>query len=81
MENVLRENRFEIVELRKERDEYKNQIKSLTELRKQFQVRESIAHSKIQDALNMVETALAEKSAAMQREKEIRGSILCGLLL
>ncbi|XP_031618135.1 interactor of constitutive active ROPs 2, chloroplastic-like [Contarinia nasturtii] len=72
MENVLRENRFEMVEIRKERDEYKKQMKSLSELHKQYQVRETVAHTKIQDALHMVEAALAEKHAALQREKEIR---------
>lgn len=72
-ETVLRENRFEAIELRKERDEYKNQLKSLCEKHKQHQYRETIAYAKIQDALQMVESALAEKNAALQREKEIRG--------
>lgn len=72
-ETVLRENRFEAIELRKERDEYKNQLKLLCEKHKQHQYRETIAYAKIQDALQMVESALAEKNAALQREKEIRG--------
>lgn len=73
MESVLRDNRYETTELRKERDEYKKQLKIFCELHKQYQIRESIAHTKMQDALQMIEAALAEKSAAMQREKEIRG--------
>ncbi|XP_055323912.1 uncharacterized protein LOC129578801 isoform X2 [Sitodiplosis mosellana] len=72
MENVLRDNRFETTELRKERDAYKKQLKSYCELHKQYQLRESIAHTKMHDALQMIETALAEKNAAMLREKEIR---------
>lgn len=73
MESVLRDNRFETIELRKERDEYKKQLKSFCELHKQYQIRESIAHTKLQDALQMIEAALAERNAAMIREKEIRG--------
>lgn len=73
MENVLRENRFEITELKKERDEYKKQVKLLSEQQRQYQIRESIAHTKVHDAIQMVEVALAEKTAAIQREQEIRG--------
>lgn len=73
MESVLRDNRYETTELRKERDEYKKQLKTFCELHKQYQIRESIAHTKMQDALQMIEAALAEKNAAMLREKEIRG--------
>lgn len=73
METVVRENRFEVIELRKERDEYKNRIKSLCEQHKQHQYRETIAYTKIQDAIQMVESAMAEKNAALLREKEIRG--------
>lgn len=73
MENTIRENRYEAIELKKERDDYKNQLKSLCERQKQYQLRESTAHTKIQDAIQMVEIALAEKNAATQREKEIRG--------
>lgn len=75
METVLRENRFEATELRKERDEYKKQLRTLCEQHKQHQQRETIAYAKIQDALQMVESALAEKDAALQREKEIRGKV------
>lgn len=75
MENILRENRLEAIELKKERDDYKNQLKLLGEQQKQYQLRESTAHTKIQDAIQMVEIALAEKSAALQREKEIRGKL------
>lgn len=76
MESVLRESRFETTELRKERDAYKNKLKSYCDSQKQYQIRESIAHTKLQDALQMIEAALAEKNAAMQREKEIRGEFL-----
>lgn len=75
MENVLRENRFEITELKRERDEYKKQVKLLSEQQRQCQIRESIAHTKVHDAIQMVEVALAEKTAAIQREKEIRGEL------
>lgn len=73
MESVLRENRFEMTELKKERDEYKKQLTLFCEQHRDYQLRESIAHAKIQDAIQMIETALAEKNAALQREKEIRG--------
>lgn len=73
MENILRENRAEATELKKERDNYKNQLKLLSEQQKQYQLRESTAHTKVQDAIQMVEIALAEKHAATQREKETRG--------
>lgn len=76
MENVLRENREEVFELRKERDKYKKQLKSSSELYKQYHLRETILHAKIQDAIQMVESALAEKNAALQREKEIRGNFI-----
>lgn len=75
MERVLYENRYENTELRKERDVYKIQLKSLCEQHKQYQQREAIAHAKIQDAIQMVEAAVAEKNAALQREKEIRGEL------
>lgn len=73
MENILRENRLETVELKKERDDLKKQLLTLCEQHKQYQIRESISHAKIQDAIVMVEAALAEKTAALQREKETRG--------
>lgn len=73
MENILRENRFEASELRKERDDIKKQLLTLCEQHRQYQIRESISHAKIQDAIAMVETALAEKTAALQRERETRG--------
>lgn len=75
MEHVLRENRFETTELRRERDDCKKQLKLLYEQQKQYQFRESTAHAKIQDALQMVETAVVEKNAALLHEKEIRGKI------
>lgn len=74
MECILRENRLEAIELKKERDNYQNQLKSLCGQQKQYQLRESTAHTKIQDAIQMVEIALVEKNAALQREKEIRGA-------
>lgn len=73
MESVLRENRLETIELRKERDDLKKQLLTLCEQHKQYQIRESISHAKLQDAILMVEAALAEKTAALQREKETRG--------
>lgn len=76
MESVLRDNRFETTELRKERDEYKKKLESFCELHKQYQIRESIAHTKMQDAIHMIEAAMAERNAAMQREKEIRGNTI-----
>lgn len=81
MESILRENRLEAIELKKERDNYKNQLKLLGEQQKQYQLRESAAHTKIQDAIQMVEIALDEKSAALQREKEIRGKLSVPLFL
>ena len=54
---------------------YKNQMKSLCERKNQYQLRESTAHKKVQDAIQMVEVAIAEKNAALQREKEIRGEL------
>lgn len=76
MESVLRDNRFETSELKKERDAYRKQLKSYCESQKQYQIRESIVHTKLQDALQMIEAALEERNAAMQREKEIRGEFL-----
>lgn len=75
MERVLLENRFETTELRKERDVCKQQLTFLYEQQKQYRIRESTAHEKIQDALQMVETAVAEKNAALLHEKEIRGKV------
>lgn len=73
METILRENRFEMTELKKERNEWKTQLKSLSEQINEYKQRESIAHSKIQESLQMIESATAERNAAQQREKEIRG--------
>lgn len=81
MESILRENRSETMDLKKERDDYKNQLKLLCGQHKQYQLRESTAHTKIQDAIQMVETAMAEKDAALQREKEIRGKLTLSLCL
>lgn len=76
METILRENRFEITELKRERDEWKIQLKSLSEQNMQYKLRESIAHNKIQESIQMVETALTERNSAQQREKEIRGCLM-----
>lgn len=76
MENVLRENRFETIELKRDRDECKNQLRVLSEQQKQYQLRESMAHAKMEDAIQMVEAAIAEKNEALQREKEIRGKLI-----
>lgn len=79
MENILRENRSEAMELKKERDDYKAQFKLFCEQQKQYQLRESTAHAKIQEAIQTVEIAIAEKNAALQREKEIRGTFSLSL--
>lgn len=77
VEGILRENRNEVATLKKERDEYKTKYLSMYEQRQKFEQRESVAITKIMDALQMVDAAIAEKNAAVAREKEIRGKYLC----
>lgn len=72
-ELILRQNRLQIMGLRRERDNFEKRYMEMCEIHKQYQVRESINYSKIQDALNVAETAINEKNAALEREKEIRG--------
>lgn len=74
MERTLHDHRSEMNEMKKERDDYKKRFLSCCDQNKQFQVRESVAYAKIQDAVQMVEAAMREKDAAVQREKEIRGT-------
>lgn len=40
---------------------------------KTYRLREIVAYNKIQEALNIAETAIAEKNEALSKEKEIRG--------
>lgn len=72
----MRENRVEVNELKKDRDDYKKRYLLCCEENKKIQIRENAAYSKVQDAVQMVETAINERNAAIQREKEIHGEYL-----
>lgn len=74
MQNVYDTNRIELLDLKKERDEYKQKLMVICEHVKNCQTRETIAYSKIENAIQMAEAAIVEKNAAFQREQEIRGN-------
>lgn len=69
----MRENRAEVNELKRDRDVYKKKYLLCCEENKKIQIRESAAYSKVQDAVQMVDVAINERNAAIQREKEIQG--------
>lgn len=59
----------------REKQRLEQEIAVLITAQKAYRMREAMAHSKIQEALNVAEAAIAEKNAAIQREKDIKGSI------
>lgn len=75
MERVICDNRNELLNLKKERDEYKNKLSIICEQHKKTHMNEKMAYTKLHEAVQMVEIAIAEKNAAVQREKEVRGTL------
>lgn len=73
LEQILRDNRIYVASLKRERDEYERQYRTICEIHKNYKSRELTAYEKIQEALNVAEMAIKEKNAALEREKEVRG--------
>lgn len=73
MESTIHECRAEIVGLKVERDEQKQKLTALSDEHVRCQSREKAAYTKLNEAIQVVETAIVEKNAALQREKELRG--------
>lgn len=73
MESAIYESRNEIADLKGARDDYKRKFTLLSEEHKRCELREKEAYAKLSEALHMVDTAITEKNAALQREKELRG--------
>lgn len=73
MESAIYESRSEITDLKIARDDYKRKVSLLSEEHKRCEAREKQAYAKLVEALHMVDTAIADKNAALHREKELRG--------
>lgn len=73
MESAIHESRTEMADLKRERDDCKRKLAGLGDELKRCQARERIAYAKLNDAIQVVETAITEKNTALQREKELRG--------
>lgn len=75
VQRILCDQRSEVNELKKERDDYKHRLSICLEQNKQFQARESASYAKVQEAVRTVEIAVAQKNAALEKEKDVRGKI------
>lgn len=76
-EQIARTNRLQLATLKNERDEFEKQYQMLSDLHSQCRPRETIHFAKIQESVNLAEAAIKERDAAIDREKEIRGSSGC----
>lgn len=72
-EEFIKNRQNENVSILRERERLEQQIAVSESAQKAYRMREMIAYSKIQEALNVAEAAIAEKNAALTREKDIRG--------
>lgn len=78
-EQIARTNRVQLATLKSERDEFEKQYQVLSDLHSQCRIRETTHFAKIQESVNLAETAIKERDTAIDREKEIRGSSGCEL--
>lgn len=76
-EQIARTNRVQLATLKNERDEFEKQYRLLSDMHSQCRIRESLNYAKVQDSVNVAETAVKERDAAIEREKEIRGNNWC----
>lgn len=73
MECSILEQRSEVEELREECEIYKKRLVLCSEQNNQLKKRESTAYAKVQNALQMIEIAIGDKNAALEREKTVQG--------
>lgn len=74
-EQIAGTNRLLMTTLKAERDEFEKQYRLLSDLHSQCKIREMLHFTKIQDSVNLAETAIKERDVAIEREKEIRGKL------
>lgn len=74
-EEATKAKQSEFASILREKERLEQQVAISASAQNTYRIREAIAYGKIQEAIILAETAIAEKKAALVREKDIRGNL------